>query len=53
MSEASFIHEDPAAEPARRGFEDKDSRLDFKGNFNRVVEFTSAVEAPQNARRGK
>jgi len=53
MFEAALIHSDPAAEPARRGSPDKNIRLDFKGNFNRVVEFTSAVEEPQNARRGK
>lgn len=53
MSDAALIHSVQAAEPARRGFPDKNIRLDFKGNFNRVVEFTSAVEALQNARRGK
>lgn len=53
MSDAALTHSDPAAEPARRGFPDKNIRLDFKGNFNRVVEFTSADGALQNARRGK
>jgi hypothetical protein len=53
MSERAVIHADPTAEPARRGSPNEDNRLDFKGNFNRVVEFTNAVAAPQNARRGK
>lgn len=51
MSEAERIHSDPTAEPVRRGSPDKNIRLDFKGNFHRVVEFTSAVTAPHNARR--
>jgi hypothetical protein len=53
MSDAAFIHPDPAAEPARRGSPEEKIRLDFKGNFNRIVDFTSAVPAPQNARREK
>jgi len=53
MSDAARNNSDPVAEPVRRGFPDKTFRLDFKGNFNRIVEFTSAVPAPQNARRGK
>jgi hypothetical protein len=53
MSETAFIHPDLAAEPVRRDSTDKKNRLDFTGNFHRVVEFTSAAAAPQNARRGK
>ena len=53
MSEAAPIQQDPTKEPVRRGFSDEGIRLDFKGNFNRVVEFTGRLEAPQNARRGK
>jgi hypothetical protein len=53
MFEWQSIHSDPTAEPVRRGSPTKTIRLDFKGNFNRVVEFTSAAEAPQKARRGK
>jgi hypothetical protein len=52
MSDAAPIHSDPAEEPIRRGSPDQNVRLKLKGNFNRVVEFTSAV-ALQNARRGK
>jgi hypothetical protein len=53
MSDAARSNSDPATGPVRRGFPYKNFRLDFKGNFNRVVKFTSAVEAPHNARRGK
>lgn len=53
MSEMTLIRPVSTAKPVRRGFPDKDIRLNFKGNFNRVVEFTSADGALQNARRGK
>lgn len=53
MSDAALTHSDPAVEPVRRGSSDQNIRLELKGNFNRVVEFTSAVTAPHNVRRGK
>ena len=53
MSKATLIHSDPAGEPVRRSSSDKNMRLDFKGNFHRVIEVTSAVSARENARRGK
>jgi hypothetical protein len=52
MSDAARINSDPAAKPVRRGFPDKNFRLDFKGNFNRIAEFTKRSPARQNARRG-
>jgi hypothetical protein len=53
MSEAPLIRRNSTSEPVRRSSEDKNSRLYFKGNFDRVIEVTSAAAAPQNARRGK
>jgi hypothetical protein len=54
MRDAGLIrHLEITDEPTRHGCSEDNTRLDFKGNFHRVVEVTSGAAVLKNARRGK